>query len=497
MSVSIKKKKIIIVGAGLGGLSAAALLAKAGFDVLVLEKNATVGGRARVFKEKGFTFDMGPSWYLMPDVFERFFALFDKKPSDFFKLVRLNPAYRMFFDKKKVIDIAEKLSDNKKLFEKLEKGGGEKFFKYLEESKYKYEVAMSGFIYKEYKTFFDFFNKQMLMGGAQLKVFESIDKYVKRFFTSDIARKILEYNIVFLGGNPDNTPALYSIMAHIDFNLGVWYPLGGMGKVVEALKKLAEGHGARIVCNAEVRNIYVENGKAKSVLVGDKKYSADIVIANADYPYVENQLLDKKYCSYDESYWKKKTIAPSSFIIYLGIKGKVKGLAHHNLFVEYDWMKHFDQIFKEPSWPESFSYYVSCPSKTDPKIAPKEDENLFILVPVAAGLEDTPEIREKFFKKIMGLLETTLKEKIEKRILVKKIFTVNDFTKEYNAYKGTALGLTHTLMQSAIFRPGMRSKKVKNLYYVGQYTHPGIGVPMVMIAAEIISTTIQKEYAKS
>lgn len=489
-------RKVIIIGAGFGGLAAAALLGKAGFNVLVLEKNKTIGGRARVFKKKGFTFDMGPSWYLMPDIFERFFANFDKKPTDFFTLKRLNPAYRMFFDKKKTIDIAEKLSDNVKLFDSLEKGGGKKFLAYLDDSKTKYDIAISGFIYKEYRNFFDLFNKKLMRGGSQLDIFQSIDKFVQKFFKSDFARKILEYNIVFLGGNPDNTPALYSIMAHIDFNLGVWYPIGGMGKLVTALEKLAKKYKVKIVTGSEVTRIITEYGHASGVMVGRKKYLADIVIANADYPHVETKLLEKSHQSYDEKYWGKRVVAPSAFCIYLGVKGKVTGLTHHNLFVENDWMKHFDHIFKDPSWPESFSYYVSCPSKSDPSIAPKYTENLFVLVPIAAGLKDTPQMREKYFKKILGMLETTLKENIEDRIIVKEIFSVNDFKKDYNAYKGTALGLTHTLMQSAIFRPSMRSKKVENLFYVGQYTHPGIGVPMVMIAAEVISKSIIKEFGE-
>lgn len=490
-------KKVVIIGAGIGGLATAALLAKAGFEVTVLEKNKTVGGRARVIKTKGFVFDMGPSWYLMPDVFERFFARFDKKPSDFYTLVRLDPAYRMFFDKKNPIDIVKKLSKNIALFEKLEKGGGKKFLQYLDESKYKYDTAMKGFIYKEYKSLSDFFSFSIIKDSPKLRIFDSVDSYVKRFFSSPIARKILEYNIVFLGGNPSNTPALYSIMAHIDFNLGVWYPLGGMGKVVTALEKLARKYGADIICESDVTTIEVHDKIARAVHVGKKKYPADIVVANADYPFVETKLLSKEHQTYNASYWEKKTVAPSAFIAYLGIKGKVKGLTHHNLFVENDWMKHFDHIFKEPTWPESFSYYVSCPSKTDTTIAPKGDENIFILVPVAPGLQDTPEIRERYFEKVIGMLEETTHDSIQNRIVYKKIFTVDDFKKDYNAYKGTALGLTHTLMQSAFFRPSMRSRKVKNLFYAGQYTHPGIGVPMVMIAAEIISDSIQKDYDQS
>jgi 1-hydroxy-2-isopentenylcarotenoid 3,4-desaturase len=488
-------KEVIIIGAGFGGLSSAALLAKAGYKVTVLEKNDSVGGRASIYKEKGFTFDMGPSWYLMPDVFERYFKLFNKLPSDFYTLQRLNPAYRIFFNKNKVIDITDNIKQTAKLFETLEKGGGAKFKEYLAQSKYQYDTAMEGFIYKEYTSFMDLFDKKLMINGSKLKVFESIDSHVKRFFSSDIARKILEYNIVFLGGTPENTPALYSIMAHIDFNLGVWYPKGGIGTVVKALYDLSLSLGVHFEFNSEVIAFDIKDNGIKKVKTKSKLYAADIILANADYPFIETQLLEKKYQTYSSSYWKKKTIAPSAFIVYLGVKGKIKNLSHHNLFLEQDWMKHFDKIFKDPSWPEEFSYYVSCPTKTDPLVAPKGDENIFILVPVASGIEDTPEIRQLFYDKVMNHLEKTLNEDIRKRIKVKKIFTIHDFAEKYNAYQGTALGLTHTLFQSALFRPQMKSKKVSNLYYVGQYTHPGIGVPMSLISAEIVTEKIQKEYA--
>lgn len=489
----MKRKKIIIIGAGFGGLSAAALLAQSGHEVTVFEKNSQPGGRAMVYRDKGFTFDMGPSWYLMPDVFERFFARFHKTPQNFLNLVRLDPAYRIFFSPKKIIDISSDLEKNITLFKKLEPDGEEKFKRYLDLSEEQYNISMTKFVYKEFRSIFDFFEKEVLFAGPKLKVWESIDRYTKRFFSSEDARKILQYNIVFLGGSPSNTPALYAIMAHIDFNLGVWYPMGGMGKLVEALVTLGKSHGVKYVFNQPVERIVVKEKHATGVKTTKGNYQADIVIANADYPYVETCLLPKESVSYPESYWRKKTVAPTGFIMYIGVKRKIKGLTHHNLFLEHDWMDHFNSIFSNPSWPDKPSYYVSCPSKTDPSVAPSGMENLFILVPVASGLADTPEIRQKYAEKILAHFQKSIGDQFEKEIITKRIFAHNDFSDLFHAYKGSALGLSHTLWQSALFRPAIRSKKVKNLFFAGQYTHPGIGVPTSIISGQIVSDAIEKE----
>lgn len=484
-------KHTIVIGAGIGGLATAALLGKKGYQVTVLEKNADLGGRARVWKSKGFTFDMGPSWYLMPDVFERYFALFDKKPSDFFQLKRLDPNYRIFFSDHEHLDIAAELDKNLKLFEKIEPGFSARFKEYLQQSKYQYEVAMSEFIYKQYTSVFDFFNKRMLTEGRKMKVYESLDKYISRFTQSDKIKKILEYSIVFLGGSPKNVPAFYSLMSHIDFNMGVFYPEGGISKTIEAFEKLCKDHHVKILPNQEVTQIEVSEAKAHTVKTKKASYQADLVISNADYPFTETQLLDSKWQTYPEKYWKKRTLAPSAFILYLGIKGRVKNLSHHNLFFANDWMKHFDEIFDQPALPNKPSYYVCCPSVTDPTVAPEGCENLFILVPVASGLEDSEDTRQVYADKIINHFEGLIHEKLQNRIVVQRIFSQRDFAEDYNAYQGTALGLAHTLMQTAIFRPANKSKKVKNLYYVGQYTQPGIGMPMCLISAQLTAERIE------
>lgn len=485
--------KTIIVGSGIGGMAAAALLAKEGDEVVVIEKNDQPGGRAIIYRDQGFLFDMGPSWYLMPEVFEDFFREFGKKPSDYYDLVRLDPSYRVFYSKDRKMDIMSDLEENKRTFDTIEENGGEKLEKYLESAAYQYKIAMGEFIYKEYGSIFDFMNRKLIMEGTKLHVFDSLDGYAKRFIKDPDLRKVLEYNIVFLGGTPYNSPAMYALMSHVDFNLGVWYPQGGMGKLSEAFHRLCEEQGVNFLFNEEVKKIIVDKRKAKGVETTSGTYDADRVIVNADYPHSELDLLDDKSRSYKGSYWEKKKIAPSCVLMYIGLDKKVESLTHHNLYLSPSWDEHFRTIFDKPEWPGDPSYYICCPSKTDNSVAPEGKENLFFLVPVAPGLDDTEEVREKYFNKTIKHLEMLTGESILDHVISKRIVTHRDFTSLYNAYKGTALGLAHTLKQTAVFRPSHNSKKVKALHYTGQYTHPGIGVPMVIISSQILAKELAKD----
>ncbi len=492
----MKKNRLIVIGAGFGGLSAAALLARDGFKVTLLEKNEQTGGRARVWKKDGFVFDMGPSWYLMPEVFENYFNLFGKKPDDYYRLKRLDPNYRAFFGADKVVDVPAQRGEIDKLFDRLTPDGSKKLKEYLDVAQYQYNIAMQEFMYREYKTIFDFFNLKVITKGTRLKIFESFDKFARRYFEDADIRKILEYTVVFLGGSPNNTPGLYSIMSHVDFDLGVWYPCGGIGQLARAFTKLAEEQGVDILLNQDVKKIRVAQGNATHVVTDKGQFEADIVLVNADYQFAETTLLESDQRTYDQRYWDKKKMGPSAFLIYLGLNKKIAGLLHHNLYLDPSWDEHFRSIFDEPEWPESPSYYVSCPSKTDRTVAPEGCENLFVLVPVAPGLHDNESIREKYFKKTLTHLEKLIGEPICDHIVVQRTYAHNDFKSDYNAFKGTALGMSHTLMQTAIFRPAHQSKKVANLFYTGSYNHPGIGVPMVMISSQIVRNEIRKAYGR-
>lgn len=487
---------VVIVGAGFGGLSAAALLAREGYKVTVLEKNESPGGRASVYSENGYTFDMGPSWYLMPDVYENFFAEFGKKPEDLFELKRLDPSYRIFFGDTKVVDIASDLEENYKLFDAFEEKGGEKLKEYLASAGKLYESSVKEMLYKDFRSIFDFLNGRLLLQGIRLNIFESLDHFVNKRFESDEARKVLEYSIGFLGGSPQNTPSMYHIMSHIDLTMGVFYPEGGMRKVAQSIYDLALSYGVEFKFNEPVTSIEVAQKKVTGVVTPLGIYDADLVLVNADYAHSELELLTEKYRSYSENYWQKRIMAPSALVAYLGVNKVVESLDHHNLFLEKDWSDKFDQLFdpKKAAWPDSPSYYVNVPSRTDTTAAPPGTDTLFILVPLATGLEDTLENRESLYNHIMDDLEAKIEEEIRQNVVVKRIFALNDFKDRYNAYKGTALGISHTLRQTALWRPAHKSKKVENLYYSGQYTHPGIGVPMTLISSQIVCQEIKNKF---
>jgi phytoene desaturase len=489
--------KAIVVGSGFGGISAAALLARDGNEVTVFEKNEQPGGRASVYSEEGYNFDMGPSWYLMPDVFQKFFAEFDKKPEDYFKLEKLDPSYRVFFGSEKVVDVASDIEKNYELFDSFEEGGAEKLKKYLKTSKEVYDFSIDEMLYRDYTSILDFLNGKLMLKGYKLRIWENLHHYVNNRFESDEARKIVQYSIGFLGGSPENTPSFYHIMSHIDLTLGVFYPQGGIRKVVSSIKEIAESYGVEFKFNEPVTGFELDEDKSiKKVITSMGSYDADIVLVNADYPFTEINLLKPEYQTYDEEYWDKKILAPSAMVAYLGIDKEVDKLIHHNLFLDKDWEQGFETLFdpKKAGWPENPSYYVNVPSKTDKSAAPPGTDTLFVLIPLAPGIEDTQVRRDQLYNHVMDDLESKVGEDIRDHIVVKRIFALTDFKDRYNAYKGTALGLSHTLTQTALWRPAHMSKKIKNLYYSGHYTHPGIGVPMVLISSQIVAKEIKDRH---
>ena len=473
---------IVVVGAGFGGLAAACLLAKQGHKVSVLEKNDQPGGRARMEKHQGFSFDMGPSWYLMPEVFEKLFDELEEDITKYLNLQRLDPGYAMFFDGEKVS--VGKKEQLKELFASIEKGAGEKLEKYLKQAQYQYETAMEQFIYKEYKHLRDFFTVKLLKESMKLNLFSSLHSYVKRNFKDHRLQKILEYSMVFLGGSPSNTPALYSLMSHVDLNQGVYYPKGGMHAVAKALETIGKKLGVNFQYETAVTEVVEQNSHVVGVRTENKLWEAEKVVMNADYAHAQINLVKKQM--YAEKYWQKRTIAPSAFILYLGVQKLLPQLEHHNLFIAKNWNVHFDEIFKKPQWPSRPSYYVCNPSKTQADLAPKGMENLFFLVPVAPGLEDTPENRTHMRNMILKDFQQQIETKIDNAIVYERSFAHKDFKEYYNAYKGTALGLTHTMRQTALFRPKHKDSEIEGLYYTGHYTHPGIGVPMVIISSQIL-----------
>ena len=483
-----KNKSVIVIGAGLGGLSSACMLSKKGYDVTLLEKNDSVGGRARVFEKDGFVFDMGPSWYMMPEVFEHFFDLMDEKISDYFTLKKLSPSYRVFLKSDKShYDFFGDIDKNCKTFESIEPGSGAVLVKFLAKLKLQYSIAYNEFIFKNYNSVFDFLTWSVAKVGWKLPLLKKQQQIIESRFKSEILQKVLQYQMILLGTAPGDCPGIYSMMNYVDFGLGVWYPDGGIWKLPDAMEKIAIKNGVKILKNSSVEEIIVKNDTATGVMLTDKTIlSADIVISNADIAYTDRHLLKPPYQQYSEKYWDSRMLAPSAFILYLGIDGKIPTLEHHNLVFSKDWNKGFDQIFRAPQWPEDPSFYVCAPTKSDPSVAPANCENLFVLVPIAPGLTYDEAFEKEYTEKILTELETyTGAADIRKRILFQKTYSVKDFAADYNAYKGTALGLAHTLSQTALFRPNNIHKKINNLYFVGAGTNPGIGMPMCIISAEL------------
>lgn len=482
-------KTAIIIGAGIGGLGSACLLARAGWDVTVLEKNEQTGGRAGTFTANGFTFDTGPSWYLMPDVFEHFFELLGEDIHKHLKLKKLQPGYRVFY--KDTFLKADMYSDPERdlvTADQLEAGGAHKLTRYLKKSSYQYGIAMDRFIYKNYDSLKDFLTPEMAIEGSRLQLLGNLNRYVRRHFKSDALQKLMQYPSIFLGAGPYRAPALYNIMSHIDLNMGVYYPMGGVYEIVRALQSIAEDNGAKFRLNTDVKKILVEDGKAAGVVLENgNELRADIVISNADMHHTETQLLDKQHRTKSERYWRSRTMAPSALLIYLGVKGKIPELTHHNLLFSKDWKQNFKEIFDRPRWPKDPSLYVCIPSKTDASVAPEGHENLFVMVPVAAGLKYDTALLESYTDKILKTVEKHMYVKdLRARIVYKKLFSVKDFEERYHSYQGSALGLAHTLKQTAVFRPNNINRKVRGLYYVGAGTNPGIGMPMTLVSAELM-----------
>jgi phytoene desaturase len=488
-------KKVIVIGSGFAGLSAATHLAVQGYDVTVLEKNSVAGGRARLFEvettEGVFRYDMGPSWYWMPEVFEEYFERFGKQRSDYYELVRLDPSYTVTFADGDVMRMPANMADLEALFEQYETGSAAKLRQFLSEAKYKYEVGMGEFVQKPSHSLWEFADLRVLKSLFQLQMLTDISTVIRRLFKNPKLVEILEFPVLFLGATPQNTPALYSLMNYADMSLGTWYPLGGMHEIIKGMVSLAEEKGVKVLLNQEVKQIYVPNGHATKVVTTSDEFAADIVVGGADYHHLDQNVLEPQHRQYSPQYWDKRTMAPSSLLYYLGVNKRLKNLEHHNLFFDEDFSLHADEIYTTPKWPTKPLFYVSMPSKTDASIAPDGCENVFILIPTAPDLQgDTEEVREAYFKIVMDRLERWTGQDIRSHLVYKRSFAHSDFEKDYNAFKGNAYGLANTLMQTAFLKPKIKSKKVANLWFTGQLTAPGPGVPPSLISGQVVAADI-------
>lgn len=488
----MSKPTAIVIGSGFSGISAATSLAHLGYDVTVLEKNDSPGGRARVFSAEGFTFDMGPSWYWMPDVFEDYFNHFGKKVSDYYELVRLDPSYRVYFEDGP-IDLPADETALFKLFEEIEPGSSAALKTFLEEAAYKYDIGIRELVYKPGRSVMEFADSRVIKGLFQMHLLKSMKSYIRKYFSNPKLIQLLEFPILFLGALPKNTPALYSLMNYADMALGTWYPKGGMHEIVKGMVALAEEEGVAFVYNQEVTGFEYSSNQITSVVTSNNTFHADVVVASADYHHIEQKVLRKDLRKYTPNYWDKRKMAPSSLLYYVGLDVELPELIHHNLFFDRSLDAHAIEIYEDPQWPKEPLFYACTPSKTDDTVAPKGKENLFLLIPVAPGLEDSEEVRERYFNVVSERLSKHIGVDIRQHIVYKRSYAHSDFVSDYHAFKGNAYGLANTLDQTAILKPNMKSSKVANLYFTGQLTTPGPGVPPSLISGRVVANEIVKD----
>ncbi len=484
---------VIVIGSGFAGLSAACCLAKEGCKVTVLEKNATPGGRARQFEAEGFKFDMGPSWYWMPDIFEQFFQHFGRKTSDYYQLTRLDPSYRIYFGPDEVMDLPADMAQLHALFESYETGSSRHLDKFLADAKFKYDAGMKEFVFRPSHSPLEFAHWKILKAGLRMQLLKSLSAEVRQKFKDSRLVRLLEFPVLFLGAKPDHTPAMYSMMNYADMVLGTWYPEGGMVRIVDAMVSLAKELGVQFQFDAEVTRMDVEQKSIRRVTTKKGEvFGADIIVGGADYHHLEQEVLDQAYRQYDRTYWESRVMAPSSLVFYLGVRGRMKNVLHHNLFFDADFGKHSHEIYTDKKWPEKPLFYLSAPSVTDRNVAPEGHENLFVLIPIATDLEDTAETRERYFQMILERIHHQTGENLRDRIVYKRSYCIEDFKADYHSFKGNAYGLANTLAQTAFLKPKLKSRTLNNLYYTGQLTVPGPGIPPALISGQIVAREIMK-----
>ncbi len=484
-------KTIGIIGSGVSGLCAASVLAQKGQKVIVFEKNDQLGGRMRQFEANGFTFDMGPSWYWMPDVFERFYAQFGYTTSDFYELKKLDPGFQIITSDGETLKIPASWEELQNLFEQIETGAADKLAAFIREAEYKYDIGVKKLIYKPGLSLLELINSDTISGVFRLQIFSSFSKHVRSYFKNEKLIALMEFPVLFLGAMPKNTPALYSLMNYAGLKQGTYYPMGGFKKVIDAMVKISREHGVAFNLSEGVDAIAKIDSKIL-LTTSKRKIEVEGLIASADYHHVESTLLNKTNRNYKEEYWDKKTLAPSSLIFYIGVNAKLDKLEHHNLFFDADFPKHAQEIYEQPQWPTNPLFYVCCPSKTDPSVAPEGKENLFVLMPIAPGIADEETIRNEYYNLLLKRLEAYTGVSIRDNVDYIKSYCVNDFIEDYNSYKGNAYGLANTLMQTANLKPSIKNKKIPNFYYCGQLTVPGPGVPPSIVSGQVAANELLK-----
>ncbi|HAN38593.1 MAG TPA: phytoene desaturase [Chitinophagaceae bacterium] len=495
-------QKVIIIGAGFAGMSTACYLAKAGYQVTIVEKHNQPGGRARKLQAEGFTFDMGPSWYWMPDVFESFFNDFGKHVSDYYELHRLDPSYRIYWPNNEVMDVPANYHSLQQVFEKIESGSASRLDAFMHEAAYKYKVGIQKLVYKPGQSLLEFADVELVKGLFKLDVFTNMKNHVKAHFKHPYLQQLMEFPVLFLGALPEKTPALYSLMNYADIKGGTWYPKGGMYAIVQAMHQLATSLGVQFLFEEEVKTFtYGKNNRITAVTTYNATcdctatHTADVVVASADYAHIDQEVLTPEYRMYSQAYWDSRVMAPSCLLYYVGVNKRISNILHHSLFFDTDFGVHGTEIYTTKKWPTNPLFYVSATSVTDNNVAPEGHENLFLLIPVATGLTgDTEDLRKQYFDQIMQRMEDRLGQSIREHVVYYKSYAQSDFVKDYHAFKGNAYGLANTLLQTAVLKPACKSKKLNNLFYSGQLTVPGPGVPPSLISGKVVANQVAKHF---
>jgi len=488
--------KYTVIGTGFAGLSTAAYLAKEGHEVQVFEKNDTIGGRARQFKDKGYTFDMGPSWYWMPDVFDKFFKDFDKNPKDYYDLIKLDPGFQIIFPEAHTLKLSSDWKDVLALFESYEPGSSKKLISFMEEAEFKYNFGINKLVYEPGISLKEVCTPEIISNVFRLQIFKSYRKHVAKYFKNPFLVALLEFPVLFLGTAPAKTPAMYSLMAYSGIKQGTYYPMGGFAKVIDGMAQICKDLGVKFHLNSEIKDIVVEDKKVVSIKTDSQEYKVDSLICSADYHHIDKEILPTHLSNYSEKYWEKRVLSPSCLIFYVGVNKKINKLNHHNLFFDEDIDLHTNEIYATKQWPKKPLFYACCPSKTDTSVAPINKENLFFLIPIAPGMEDTEAIRKTYFSKIIKRMERYCGHEIEKYIEYNRSYCINDFIKDYNSYKGNAYGLANTLSQTANLKPKIVNKHLDNLFYTGQLTVPGPGVPPSIISGNVVANYVMNHMSK-
>lgn len=486
---NLKTKHIGVIGSGFSGLAAACTLAAAGHEVTVLEKNEKIGGRGKSFHANGFTFDMGPSWYWMPEVMDQFFERFGKKTSEYYSLKRLDPSYRVFLPQHHE-DIPADFAALQAVFEKYETGAGQQLEKFLKEAEEKYETGMGEFVWKPSHNITEFFEIKILKALFKIQLFTDMRSHLKKYFKNPMLIQLLEFPVLFLGAKPSQTPALYSLMNYADLKLGTWYPIGGMSRVPEAMHTLAIELGVKFIAQADVQSVVINNNRIQSLQYGNGSIAVDEVINAGDYHHFEQKVLPASHRVYSNQQWQKLTMSPSSLLFYVGLNVKVPGIEHHNLFFDTSFDEHAAEIYDHPAWPRHPLFYLCCPSKSDDSVAPQGCENLFFLIPVAPDMTSDEHTREHYWNLLCERLKQRVGMDIRPHVVYKRSYAHEEFMADYHSYKGNAYGLANTLMQTAFLKPKLKSSKLNNLYYCGQLTVPGPGMPPGIISGQLAAKEI-------